>query len=234
LIDVPVRFGDAATIFDREQTTLSWADWFRACEEHQGHVFEAFVERIIRRSNIEERVQGYVERFVKKVRRADDGNLALDVARKFGLVFAAGRLAIRFGLLPWSRDELADALTRCYRAAGDLLPDSGVLLRSGRSALLTFSKSLPSEDKIKTKSCQSLDGFSQRQEERVRCLIKREKFNAVFSTMDQRDLVLNSLIAKRRITLANVANGPSKIKEQHIWPDGNRYRSVEIFWNFPK
>jgi Domain of unknown function (DUF927) len=230
LIDVPVRFDDASTIFDREQTELGWADWFRACEENQGHVFEAFVEKLIMRPNIDARVQRYVERFVTRVRQTDDGNLAFDVARKFGLVFAAGRLAIRFRLLPWSRDELFDALTRCYRAARDLLPDSGVLLRSGRTALRRFARSLPNLSDVSERSCRALDGFSEQRGERVRCLIKREKFNAVFSTLDQRNLVLDSLLAQGRITLANVSTGRPRIKEQHIWPDGDRYRSVEIFW----
>ena len=61
-------------------------------------------------------------------------------------------------------------------------------------------------------------------------LVKREKFNAIFASNFQRELVTNWLVQKKHVTLAKISSGPQKMKEQHFWPDGERYRSVEIFW----
>ena len=76
-----------------------------------------------------------------------DGDVARDVAEKFGLIYAAGRLGIRSGLLPWGKAELLDALTKCYFGARDLLPDDGVAVRQGIKALRAKLRQLPRTSK---------------------------------------------------------------------------------------
>ena len=58
-----------------------------------------------------------------------DGDLARDVCEKFGLLYAGGCLAIRYGLLPWKKSEVRDALLKYYLPARELLPDEGQHLR---------------------------------------------------------------------------------------------------------
>jgi hypothetical protein len=60
--------------------------------------------------------------------------------------------------------------------------------------------------------------------------VKREKFNSVFGSDEECRLVTEWLIASQYVTLAKVSAGPKKMKEQLFWPDGERYRSVEILW----
>jgi hypothetical protein len=232
LVDLSAVFDDATTVFDRGRPTFTWDVLFRHCEENQGEVFGAFLAKLIDDSaKLAERVTGYVKTFTEAVHKEDDGNFALDIARKFGLVFAGGRLAMRYHLVPWSGQQFTDAIKKCYRASRELLPDPGVLVRSGRRTLLSFAKALPNRNDISGKTCSDLDGFWERTGNRVRCLIKRDKFNRMFDTDDQLRLVLDSLVASERVTLAETKN--NKIKEQHIWPDGKRYRSIEIFWPYP-
>jgi hypothetical protein len=145
-------------------------------------------------------------------------------------VCAAGELAIQFRLVTWKRVALREAIMKCYFASRELLPDDGVTFRAGKQALLTFLKNLPRETDIDPEDNSSLDGFRELPPGKFRCLIKREKFNSIFATDVQGRMVTNWLIANGRVTLAATSSGPKKIKEQHFWPDGERYRSVEILW----
>lgn len=230
-IDLPATFDGAANIFDRARQTLPWEQWFNACEKNQGHVYEAFLKLLIaKKPTIRELIKEHIRSFVKSVQAESDGNLARDVAEKFGLVFAAGKLAIQFRLVPWRAAALHDAVKKCYLASRDLLPDEGVTFRAGKQALRSFLMSLPKKAKIEASDISSLDGFSEEHPLNYRCLIKREKFNSIFETDAQYRIVTDWLVASRWVTLAATSTGPKKIKEQHFWPDGERYRSVEIRW----
>ncbi len=234
LIDVPATFDGAADIFDRSdvvETPLPWEQWFKACERNQGYVFEAFLDSlIVQTPKVREWVRNDIKHFAKSVRDESDGNRARDVAEKFGLVYAAGKLAIQFRLVPWKPVALQEAIEKCYFASRDLLPDEGVTFRAGKQTLLSFLKNLPKRANIDSEDNSSLDGFRELRPGKFRCLIKRERFNSIFGTSAQARIVTDWLIASRRATLASTSIGPSKIKEQHFWPDGERYRSVEILW----
>jgi hypothetical protein len=176
---------------------------------------------------------------VKKVCDDFDGDVARDVAEKFGLIYAGGRLGIRCGLLPWDRGELLDAIAKCYVGALELLPDEGVTLRQGITALRTQLRKLPalssgSKQKNMKLNFNEVDGYRQRKEEVSRYIIKREVFNSVFASTKEKALVMEWLVENQRITLA-VSDGAAgaaelKPKGQFIWLDGVRRRSYEILW----
>jgi hypothetical protein len=232
LIDVPATFDDLSDIFDRGSgNTLSWDRWFAACGENQGHVFETFLTRLIaRKPQVRAVISSHAKHFSASVNDTADGNFARDIATKFGAVYSAGRLAIEFGLVPWKIADFTEAINKCYFAARDLLPDEGVTFRGGKRALLVYLQTLPERDDIDLADCSSLDGFHQMQTRNYRCMVKREKFTAIFSSVTQCKLVMDWLIDNKRVTRAVASTGPVRVKEQHIWPDGRRYRSVEIFW----
>jgi putative DNA primase/helicase len=234
LIDLPATFNGATDIFDRKsgvRQRLSWEDWFNACEKNQGVAFEAFLRSLIaQKAEARRLARDHLRAFAESVRAENDGNFARDIAQKFGLVYAAGELAIQFQLVPWTSVALHDAVKKCYLASRDLLPDEGVTFRAGKQALLSFLKSMPKKAKIDVTDNSSLDGFSEEQRLHFRCLVKREKFNSIFKTDDQYRIVTNWLMASNSVSLATTSSGPRKIKEQHFWPDGKRYRSVEILW----
>ena len=235
-IDLPATFDGVTDIFDRaaplsDRGQAFWERWFKACSQSQGVVFKSFLEKLIAlKPKVREVIKEHIEAFVNLVKTKSDGNLARDIAGKFGLVYAAGELAIQFRLVPWKSVALRGAISKCYFASRDLLPDDGVVFRSGRSALSTYLWELPKKAEIDADDNSMLNGFREEIPGGHRGLVKREQFNAIFTSNAQRALVINWLIANKHVTLAKPSSGPKKIKQQHFWPDGERYRSVEIFW----
>jgi hypothetical protein len=245
LIDVPARFGGQSHIFDRRAGEVEqFAQWrenrfkeiAEACRDNHGSVLHRYIELLLPRRN---EIKAYVERwtahFVDHVCDELDGDIARDVARTFGLLFAAGMLGIEVELLPWSQQELLDAIKKCYRGARRLLPDKGVALRRGIRALELRLRSLPSLAKLpKGTDYEGLHGYRAREPDFYRCMIKREAFNAIFPSTSDCNLILNWLLQTRRITTAvskNATPGSSpQPKEQFPWADGQRRRSVEIRW----
>jgi hypothetical protein len=140
-IDVPAIFDDSDHIFDRHRSGgqkedfKSWRDKVFAnfvtdCEANHGAVLKPYLKKIITADfDVEKEVQDATAFFVRSVVDAADDVVARDVAGKFGLVYAGGLLGICLGILLWPRDELLDAIAKCYRGARNQLPDEGVALR---------------------------------------------------------------------------------------------------------
>jgi hypothetical protein len=233
-IDLPATFNDMNDIFDRQcdsRCRLTWPQWFKACQDNQGRAFEGFLRLLINRKKVvRKRIKRYVSEFSKSAQDETDGNLARDIAVKFGLVYAAGRVAIDFRLVEWKAAALRAAIMKCYFASRDLLPDEGVKIRSGREVLKNFLRNLPKTTELELSDNSALDGLCEALPGHYRCLVKREKFNSIFETDTQCRIITDWLISKKRITLATTVAGPRKVKAQHFWPDGARYRSVEIMW----
>ena len=165
-----------------------------------------------------------------------DGSIARDVARKFGLLYAGGMLGIRCGLLPWQKNQLFRAITTSYLRARDLLPDDGILLRTGLATLRAKLRKLPTVPKASQSAPEidydKVDGYKQPGPDANRYLIKRDAYRQLFSSAEQDALVTQRLIEKQRITLS-VPKGGNPGQEQSpqaqfTWPDGERRRSIEI------
>ena len=248
LIDLPAVFDGLEHIFDRLPEDLdgsNFHDWKKdkfkkiadACEKDHGKAFRKYIKALIAdRVELKGYVQARIAYFVRRVCDEYDRDVARDVAEKFGLIYAAGRLGIRCGLLPWDRAELLTALTKCYIGARDLLPDDGVAIRHGITALRTKLHELPriSKKAAAATKFENIDGYRERRKKVNRYLIRRDAFNAIFASGTERALVIEWLIQKHRITLVTPkasAGAPSpKPQEQFIWPDGKRRRSFEIRW----
>jgi putative DNA primase/helicase len=239
LIDLPATYGDAPDIFDMPPKIVppgersAWRkkmfdELYSSCLRQQGFVFDNFLSRLASYGpHLRKDLTAFVQEFAETVRDEADGKLARDVASKYGIVYAAGMVAIQFDILPWKTKQLSEALQRCYFASRDLLPDPGRSIRSGRGMLRSFLKALPTAKQLKKRDFITADGFSEKRAAYYRCLVKREKFNAIFSSDNQRKAVTEQLITENIITKAT---GSMEPKLQHIWPDGQRYRSIEISW----
>jgi hypothetical protein len=251
LIDVPAVLSGLDHIFDRLADDLkigNFQDWKAetflkialACEENHGATFHKYISKLIaHRAGLRQNLQAGIKYFVKQVRDECDGDIARDVAEKFGLIFVGGMLGIRYGLVPWNRTELLDAVTKCYLAARELLPDDGVALRRGIHALKERLRQLPSLSYLPTGNTakghyENVDGYRKRESSMHRCIIKCDAFNSIFSSTYDRNLVLNWLIRNRRtafaVSKAATPGSEPRLKEQHEWPDGERRRSYEIRW----
>jgi hypothetical protein len=245
LIDVLSVYDGLTHVFDRAPQDIDDIDAWKgltfaalsdAVEQNHGKPFRKYIKSLIaRRETLKEDIEKSVEYFISRARKTSDGEIARDVTQKFGLIYAGGVLGIECGLLPWTKGELLEAVLKSYIGARDLLPDSGVLLRRGRAAFKALRNRLPlirRKDRLAF-AYQTSDGFKQRIKDKYRYLIKGEVFNNEFSSIEERDLVVNWLMKKGQITLAtpksSVGVSSRKPKEQHLWPDGKRRRSFEIF-----
>ncbi len=249
LIDVPALFDGLDHIFDRLPSAMKkddFQEWRNdtfatitdACKQHHGVPFRKYIARIIAHGpKLTGDVSKCVNKFVKHVRDERDGDVARDVAQKFGLVYAGGRLGIHYGLLPWKESDLLGAISKCYFGARELLPDDGVVLQDGIKRLREKLNELPSLSAIQGKPSVmarlgQLDGYRVGENGLVRCLIKREVFNSVFVSAYQRELLVRWLLKEKRITTA-VIKGSNRGTEptpkgQFEWADGERRRSYEI------
>ena len=248
-------YDDLDHIFDRPPSDLSapgLSSWKRetfkklaeGCEQNHGKAIRKYIKSLISEYHgLKTHIEEKISYFVKEVTDKFDGDIARDVAEKFGLIYAGGMLGIRFGLLPWKERRLLAAITKSYIAARALLPDDGVSLRDRLAALKRLRSQLPSVSMPFTKNdaelqYNKLHGYMWRTDEANHYVIKRESFNQLFRSVEQQDLVTKWLIEKQRITLAvpKKHSGPSEgqPKEQVTWPDGERRRSIEIVWKRKK
>ncbi len=198
-----------------------------------------YIESLIaQRSTLKDYVNNRIAFFEQHASDGLDGNVARDVLRKFGLLYAGGMLGIRCGLVPWDKKLLLKAITKAYRGARDLLPDDGVLLRLGIAKLKEKLKQLPSIPEPAPKSSkilnfEEIDGYRQKTANDDHYVeIKRESFNKTFSSAEQEALVIAWLIEKKRVTLSAPIKGhpTPEPRAQFTWPDGERRRSIEIVW----
>ena len=140
LNDMPGQLDGLTHIFDRFKSSMddpTFKRWRRkqfrelakACANNHGAVFDYYIERLIfhGREKVRKVVLKWMETFVLHVGTGTDGDIARDVARNFGLIYAAGVLGIKLRILPWTAQELLDAISKCYFAARECLPDARAL-----------------------------------------------------------------------------------------------------------
>lgn len=132
-IDLPVR-SNRTGVFDRlkkcglkrspqafKQQVIDLKKAVRANHGTASRAFVAYIAADLAKAETE--VLRLVERFLRKVKAPGDP-WEQRFARKFALVYAAGRMAIAAGILPWTKGEVYSAVARTYRSArAALTPD---------------------------------------------------------------------------------------------------------------
>jgi Domain of unknown function (DUF927) len=123
-IDIPVPSVSKAGIFDRltgtraeriEQGKRWIARVERGTAQNYGLILPEFIEFLLAadRTGL---ILELTERFVRRFAAQGDG-WDQRFARKFGVTYAAGRLAVEAGILPWPKNWPMKAVSRCYRRA---------------------------------------------------------------------------------------------------------------------
>ncbi|RDV04499.1 DUF927 domain-containing protein [Undibacter mobilis] len=242
LIDLPALHEGLDHIFDRLPKSLSpheLIDWrrekFRAISrsaaENHGAAFHRYVRFLVaRRSRLSSEVPRAIEKFCRKVRDSKDTDLSRDLAKRFGLLYAGGVLAKRGALLPWGEEETFAAIKTCYLRARAFLPDDGETLRDGLSLLAKQLAALPLSENGVLRRGLDYEAVPGVRIPEGRHLIKRNAFDAIFKSRHQLRLVEEWLLVTRRMTKAAPKAKQSRdvAKEQFIWPDGQRRRSLEL------
>ena len=248
LIDLPAFDDGQDHIFDRMPRKLSAAamvEWKRqkfaeiaeACEANHGAPYRRYVTSLIAMGpRLAPFVQSRISHFIRHVRDSQDTDLSRDIAKRFAILYAGGMLARRAGLVGWNSKELLAAIRNCYVKARAMLPDDGELLRTGLEILAQKLAALPvvsshNVAQFDKKRCEALDGFKGLGP--VSFIIKRHVFDSLFVSRQQTELVEVWLLKNDRLAKALPKRGRSNApvpKEQHIWPDGERRRSLEVRW----
>jgi hypothetical protein len=160
LIDVPVlingenRLLDRATgIISRSASAAILQKIVDGVAQQHGSVFRRHVLNIIKAGG-KLNAKDKIKQLTDAVRARGDGNLARDVAETFGVAYLAGCFAIRCRLVLWTDHDLLNALSTVYSGARKMLPDDGVLLRSG---LRTLRGTLRKLRKVAVHSGQKID-----------------------------------------------------------------------------
>jgi Domain of unknown function (DUF927) len=242
LIDVPAYFDDLAHIFDRAhadaeltqvQLQKLFAEVRSACAKNHGQVYRRYLRHLIaQRTKLKKTALKHQRTFVKAVAGSKDNAEVVDLARKFGLIYAGGRLGIDAKVLPWRKADLLEAIKKSYGGARALLLDDELLLERGRAALLQYLKTLPGLKKLKDATPSDVAGFVDHQKDSChRCIVKTEAFSGVFVNRHQKRLVIADLIREGIMTLATRKEGTQPVPQsQFMWPNGKRVRSYEIKW----
>jgi putative DNA primase/helicase len=148
LIDVPVPARPAG-IFDRlprRKPTLTsglLAEKLReAAAQTYGTAGRAYVEALVADCGADERALRKrlslgCQRFLHKARVDMDDAYAVRFAKRFALAYAAGLLAIDYGIVPWKRSLLWRCVRRVYREAISIRASAPDPLESVVSNILT-------------------------------------------------------------------------------------------------
>jgi len=254
LIDLPAFDDGEDHIFDRMPRKLSataMADWKRetfaeiaeACELNHGAAYRRYISSLIEMGlRLAPFVKNRISYFIRNVRDGQDTDLSRDIAKRFAILYAGGMLARRAGLVGWDGKELLAAIKKCYVKARSMLPDDGQFLRAGLEILAQKLATLPvlsnrNSGQFDKERCDALAGFKGPGSGPVSYIIKRHVFDALFVSRHQQELVEVWLLNNDRLAKALPKNGGSNLaipKEQHIWPDGERRRSLEVLWTDSK
>ena len=87
-------------------------------QRHYGVLWRAWVRHLLELEDLEGDLNKLIDRFVAKVQPRP--GMDARIARKFGVIYAAGRLATKAGLLPWPSRLPLRTVRRLYEAARDL------------------------------------------------------------------------------------------------------------------
>jgi hypothetical protein len=132
LIDVPASEPDSLGVFDGRikpadagtplEVTKALADTLAAsARRYQGHGFVAFLDKLIRDDGWQEKVTTYKLQFELAVKGPPSTAAVYRIQSNFAIIWAAGALAIDYGVLPWKKSQLRKAVEKCFRRALSVL-----------------------------------------------------------------------------------------------------------------
>lgn len=122
LIDIPVRKATGGGIWDRcSSADVPMAERSerlgKACQANYGYPLREWLEYVVdHQDDMGDEIQRHIQRFVAKL-CPHAGGVERRIARKFGLIYAAGRIATDQGLLPWDESHALKVAGKLFRRA---------------------------------------------------------------------------------------------------------------------
>ena len=149
LTDVPASEPGSAGVFDGNiekdngltllETTKALVETLGAAAvKYQGHALIAFLRKLTRDKDWEAKVRAYKSQFESEVMTSNSTAL-YRIRSNFALIWAAGALAIDYGVLPWKKSRLWKAVEKCFRRALSVLQRPKLFRRLDRTRMLLRS-----------------------------------------------------------------------------------------------
>jgi hypothetical protein len=117
------------------EITKGWVeDNATAARRYQGHVLPAFLHELTKDKNWEATVRKYMKQF-EVIAQTKDLRTIYRIRSNFALIWAAGALAIDYGVLPWKKSKLRKAVGKCFHRALSVLqtPEAAEAARSDQN-----------------------------------------------------------------------------------------------------
>lgn len=249
LIGVPVLVPERQTIFDQRPAKLS-GDALAAWEakqfqrlrqqlpEQRGVAYREYLDFLL--ADIDSHTneaRRRVAEFEAKVTKPGMSPVARDIIAKFGVLFAAGVLAVQAEILPLEKRSVATAVRRACLAALAELPDP---LSELRIDIGNLKERLTAGSMIDIDACprkqlrmmHNADGFRKPRGEGEEFVIRAQVFGEWFATSFRARHVLewlddNGYLDHSRERELKRSN--EWAQKQVSWPDGTRVRSITVY-----
>ncbi|MCJ2127573.1 DUF927 domain-containing protein [Methylobacterium sp. E-045] len=251
LIGVPVLNAGSQTIFDRPPTELTaegLSEWEKgqfqrlrqSLPENRGIAFREFIDWLV--IDVEKNValtRSRVASFEAHFADASMTAVGRDIVAKFGILWAAGILAVDAGILPLGRRAIGPVIIQACRAALAELPDPQNELRADRTAL---KEHLAGRTIIDLEACsrkeqrlmRDADGFHRPRRESggEEYVVRAQEFSAWFGTPVRVRRLLEwlddeGLLDHGRDRTTKRSN--EWAQKQVTWPDDTRVRSISLY-----
>jgi putative DNA primase/helicase len=250
-IDLPSGPKGSADIFDRcphkIENRPAWAQQRcaalrTACQKTHGAAFKHFIEAIIEnRRIVQDDLQPLTKDFVDSMVDESDDTAVRHFATCFGIIAAAGQLAVRFGTLPYKEKFVRSCVKRCYTDARQMLRTDADLLDHGIQELRRLIEGLPilaaeKNGRLRNsgefRTTKRPIGFVAKRSGRRVATVRAEAWKAAFQDPKQSRLMLDWLSDQKALPNAGrrPRSGTSIVwaESQPTWPDRSRPRSIEI------
>ncbi|MEP3629717.1 MAG: DUF927 domain-containing protein [Hyphomicrobiales bacterium] len=116
--------------------------------EFYGTAFPEWLHHIVGNTDVGKSAKELVDWYILEFGIAKNDHLGHRVGKKFGLIFAAGILAMEHELLPWDRKNIMVATTRMHRNALQTLHSKQTLVEKGLDQLRMLANEHIADDEI--------------------------------------------------------------------------------------
>lgn len=178
VIDVPADAGKGLGIYETlpEEFTdaSSYAEYLdQQSQQYYGTAQEAFLEKLIAEINeenaeqtVKDQLAEWMEKFRSKCGVDQESGVDVRFANRFALACAAGCLAVKYGVLPFTRQDVFEGISACYKAALVMKPENWeeqLIRHEEKLSEYLTSKEFPalaSQESWSKKEIEKNDGFS--------------------------------------------------------------------------
>jgi hypothetical protein len=251
-LDVPAVRKGCSTVFDsfpadvEKKHRKRWARSQLAklrgnCARYHGTALEPYVAYLMSISEqLPSRVKNHREAFMKMVRAMRLDGALEHAGHNFALIYAGGCMAIEAEILPWSEEELFNAIELCFCAAVEDIKGHTNSLARGRAVLRS---KLQSDEIIQARPGESVTpeqcaGYWQDEDGIRSFTIHAKAFCEWFDSRAQAVAVLRwlydqgSLIGEKRKLTPSLKNTQWAVRA-HRWPGNYIAKSIRLHDPFP-